>query len=96
MDLITGLIGALKDGNFKQSVMREGLYHKAGQILVIVMLQLVEYGEKFIDIGITLPVVSIGCGYICIMELGQIIENISIINPELTPEFIKNMLSKKQ
>lgn len=96
MDLITGLVGALKNGVFKQSIMREGLYHKAGSVLVIILLQLVEYGEKFVELGIQLPIVNVGCGYICLMELGSIIENISIINPELTPEFIKNMFQNNK
>lgn len=96
MDLLTGLVGALKNNDFKQRIMREGLYHKAGSVLIIVFFTLIDYSQGFVDLGFNVPIAGIGCAYICLMEVGSIIENIGKINPELTPEFIQKIFNSKK
>lgn len=96
MDLITGLVGAFKNKDFKSCIMREGLYHKAGSVLIIVFFTLIDYSQRFVDLGFSVPIAGIGCAYICLMEVGSIIENISKINPELTPEFIQKIFNSKK
>ena len=94
LDFITGLAKAAKEKNFDSRTMREGLFHKTGSALCVVFGVLVDYGQQYIDIGVSVPVASAICGYIILMECGSIIENIGAINPEIVPEGIRNLFSK--
>ena len=94
LDLVTGLIKALKEKNFNSSVMREGLYHKFGSLLCIVFGVMVDYAQMYIDIGIVIPVSSAICSYIVLMEIGSIIENVCAINPEFLKGNLKSYFSK--
>lgn len=93
-DFITGLIKAFKQKEYTSSVMREGLFHKVGEWLLIMAGLLADYTQKYIDIGITIPVTTTICAYIILMEIGSIIENIGKINPALIPEKIKPFFHK--
>lgn len=96
MDMVTGLIKAFKEKNYCSSIMREGLFHKTGSILCIVMGRMVDYAQ--ISVGIPLtdgqPVTTIICTYIILMEIGSIIENVCIINPEIAPQWLKGFFKK--
>ena len=94
LDMITGLIKAFKEKNYTSSIMREGLFHKAGSALVIVFGCLVDYAQSFLDLGVTLPVATAFCSYIILMEIGSIIENVCVINPQILPEKIKSYFHK--
>ena len=88
-DLLTGLIKAFKEKNYTSSIMREGLFHKAGSILLVSLGALADYAQDYMDLGIDVPVCGTICVYVCLMELGSIVENIGKINPKLIPEKIK-------
>lgn len=94
LDFITGIIKAFKNKEFTSSVMREGLFHKAGSIVVIVFGVLVDYAQGFMDLGITIPLASTLCVYISLMEIGSIIENICIINPAIIPTKLQDYFQK--
>ncbi len=94
LDMITGLMKAFKNKEYNSTVMREGLYHKAGSILTIVFGALVDYGQSLIDIGVSIPVMYSICTYIVVMEIGSIIENICQINPDILPEKLKAYFEK--
>lgn len=94
LDMITGLIKAFKEKNYTSTVMREGLFHKAGSILVIVFGCLVDYAQTYVELGVTVPVAASVCAYIILMEIGSIIENVCVINPNILPEKIKEYFEK--
>lgn len=94
MDMVTGIIKALKEKSFTSSVMREGLFHKTGSILCIVLGVLVDYAQTLIDLGVNVPVAVAICGYVILMEIGSIIENVCVINPEIAPDKLKSYFSK--
>ena len=94
MDMISGLIKALKEKKYTSSVMREGLFHKCGSILAVIFGVLVDYAQTFVDLGVTIPVAVSICAYIILMEVGSIIENIGKINPDILPEQLKGYFSK--
>ena len=94
LDMISGLVKSLKSKSFSSSIMREGLFHKCGSVLCIVFAWLVDYAQTFIDIGVTVPITLTVCGYIVLMEIGSIIENVSKINPEIVPEKLKEFMKK--
>ena len=93
-DMLTGLVKAFKGKEYCSSVMREGLFHKLGSILCMTFATLVDYAQKFMDLGVTVPVAIAVCTYIVIMEIGSIIENVCAINPAILPDKIKVYFKK--
>ena len=94
LDFVTGLIKAFATKSYNSSIMREGLFHKTGSIMVIVFGCLVDYAQTFIDLGVTIPVASSVCIYICLMEIGSIIENLCTINPRIIPIKLQSYFHK--
>jgi toxin secretion/phage lysis holin len=81
MDILSGLLKALYNKAFKSSVMRKGLFHKAGEILVLGLLYLVEIESAAMGLDTGLPLFKTGCGYVALMEIGSIIENLTAFTP---------------
>lgn len=82
-DIITGLLKAFATQAYSSSVMRTGLYHKLGEVLAFIFG--VACDILFPYIGVKIPVSLAGaiCIYISFMEVGSVIENIAVINPDL-------------
>ena len=83
LDFITGMVKAIGTKNFSSTKMRQGLYHKVGLVLCIVLGVLIDYAQRVLDLGFSLPMATTICVYIVLMEIGSIAENILDINPEL-------------
>ena len=94
LDFLTGLIKAFCFKEFNSSVMRQGMYHKIGSIISVVLGVLVDFTTQYIDIGVDLKVTIPICAYIIIMEIGSIIENIGKINPDIVPEKLRECFYK--
>lgn len=99
-DILSGWIKAVSTHTFKTSVMREGLYHKIGSILAILLFVTIDILQMYYDLsavlGFALNVTPFVCGYIILMELMSIIENICVINPEIMPEKLISILGIKE
>lgn len=83
LDFITGMIKAFGTKTFTSTKMRQGLYHKVGLLLCVILGVLIDYAQAYFDLGISLPVAATICVYIVLMEISSIAENILEINPEL-------------
>lgn len=94
LDLVTGLIKAFKNQEYTSTIMREGLYHKAGSLLCIGFGVLVDYAQSFVELGVEIPFAPAICGYIILMEVGSVIENLCGINPEILPDKLKSYFAK--
>lgn len=94
LDFISGIIKAFVVKNLNSTTMREGLFHKMGSTLCIILGALCQYSIKYFDIGINVQVAYCVCSYIVLMEILSIIENIGAINPELIPQNIKELFLK--
>lgn len=94
LDFVTGLVKACASGSFTSTKMRTGLFHKVGLILCVMLGILVDYAQGYLDFGISVPVTVSICGYICLMEIASILENICQINPELMPEKLLGFFGK--
>ena len=94
LDLITGIIKAFKNKDYSSSVMREGLYHKIGSVIAVAFGTLVDYAQSYLDLGVAVPMTLSICTYICLMEIGSTIENVSEINPQLLPDKLKAYFKK--
>lgn len=84
-DVVSGLIKAFATETFNSSAMRKGMWHKAGSLLLLMLAAGITIACQYVDIfpeefGVVyLPI----CGYVALMELGSILENILQINPDL-------------
>lgn len=94
IDCITGVIKAFKNKTFTSSIMREGLFHKLGNILAVLLGVFSDYAQSIIDLGITPSIAIPICVYISTMEIGSIIENIAEINPNIVPSKLSQFFSK--
>lgn len=87
-DILTGFLKALKHKKLESKKIREGLYHKAGEILTLLgcyLLKHVEIAGFPFNIDLLLPFSL----YVCGMELLSILENLAEINPVLKIFFDK-------
>lgn len=92
LDIVSGVLAAAKDGTLQSSVMRQGLYHKCGELM---LLGLAIAGQWLITVNgfdsvIPPQALSSVAVYIVVMELVSILENIGRLNPE----FDLNAISK--
>lgn len=92
LDFVTGLVKAVATDRFKSSLMRQGLFHKSGELLCVALGVLVQYAEQYLNLGVNLPVAAAICTYIVVMEIGSAIENIGAINPDLVPERLRKII----
>lgn len=94
IDIATGLLKGWKEKDIDSSKLRDGLFKKAGELIVLGLAYFLEYfATIYIDIGIDIPMVT-GCTvYIVVMELISILENVCLINPNLS-KFLSQYLNK--
>ena len=86
MDLITGLIGALKNKALTSYKLRDGLFKKVGfMFCYLIGWGMDQYGPM-IGFQIGFPVLPVIVLYAATTELVSIVENIHEINPDLLPE----------
>ena len=83
LDIITGLIKAFYTKTFSSSVMRQGLFHKLGELLAVAILYGAQIALPMIGVDANLPLFPAGVGYCVLMELGSIIENLRSFTPGL-------------
>lgn len=83
LDVVSGIAKGAKQGQLSSSKMREGVWHKAGYVLIIALAVLIEVGSKHIDLGFTVPLAVPACVYIILSEVMSIFENATVLNPEI-------------
>ena len=83
IDYITGLMKAAMQHDISSEKMRLGLWHKSGLILVMLLAEIVERGQAYLDLGYSMPLIVPAAVYISITEISSILENIGEINPEI-------------
>ena len=80
-DLVTGLLSALKNKQFKSAVMREGLFHKAGELATLGLAIMCDKFAPVVNIELPVDLVVVVASYLSLMEIGSIIENIRKLSP---------------
>lgn len=83
-DVIIGLMVAFYNGNYKSRKMREGMWHKLGELAAIVLCFEVKHGAALLGIPITIPIVESICIYLYVMEAGSCWENIKKLAPNVS------------
>lgn len=84
MDYLSGIAAAASRGDLQSSKMREGLWHKLGEVGAILLAYLVAEEGHYIglpyQIDLLIPAVLI---WISVMEITSILENLALLNPDL-------------
>lgn len=93
LDLLTGIITAIKNKNIKSSKLRDGLFKKVGFLICYFLALMVDTEGSLIGFQIGTPILPIVILYVCTTELVSILENISKINPDLLPEKLMDMFN---
>lgn len=83
LDIITGLLKAIKTKDVRSQCLRTGLYHKAGFLATIVAAQLLEYAAGLTpQIHLDVPLTIAVCAYVILTEVVSIAENVKVLTPE--------------
>lgn len=90
-DILVGFIGAVIQHNISSTKMREGILHKILMLILIFLCLTIEIAASHMfKLPYDIPTCEVICGYVVVMELASIIENISTAYPE----FAKSGLAK--
>ena len=86
LDLITGIITAVKNKEIQSAKLRDGLFKKIGFMLCYFVAWLVDTQGIRIGFQFGVSILPIIILYVCTTELVSIIENICKINNDILPE----------
>lgn len=82
-DYITGVAKAIMQNNLSSKKMREGLGHKFAYMILSLTAWFIDEVNLHVDLGLPVSVFICTVGGICLIELTSILENITVINPDL-------------
>lgn len=83
MDVVTGLLQAVKNRDVNSTKFRDGLFKKTGTLAVMVFGWLIDYAQMYVDLGFSIPIAITLCIAVMVMESISILENIGTLNPDL-------------
>lgn len=83
LDIVTGIAKAFATTGFDSTIMRQGFFHKLGEIFAVALALVADIGLPEIDVPLDAKVSGLCCVYLVLMEIGSIVENIGAINPDL-------------
>lgn len=86
LDLITGIITAVKNKDIQSAKLRDGLFKKVGFMLCYFVAWLVDAQGTRIGFQFGISILPIIILYVCTTELVSILENICKINPDILPK----------
>lgn len=93
-DYLTGVIKAITQGNLNSRRMREGLGHKLTYLILTATAWFIDALSTHFNLGFPLDILTCVVSGICLIELTSIIENITIINPELKDAPFMNVFAQ--
>lgn len=80
-DLLTGLLAALKNKEFKSAIMREGLFNKLGELAALGLAIMCDKFAPLVNIELPVDLVVAVAAYLVLMEIGSVLENIRKLSP---------------
>ena len=84
LDWVFGIGNAMMKHEFKSEKMREGIGHKCSELgfiaVGVVMDAMISSG---LNLGFDAPILTTMAVYLCIMEIGSLMETFAKINPQL-------------
>lgn len=85
-DIVSGLLKAFYSENFESKMMRKGLMHKAGELIVLILFEVSQFA-----LGLPNYISTFIALYIVLMEAYSICENLNAMGVPI-PTFIKKTL----
>lgn len=84
LDIIFGLANALSKKEYSSEKMRQGIGHKCAELGFILVGVIVDATIiSGFDLGFSAPVLVTICVYLCLMEIGSLLETFALMNPQL-------------
>lgn len=86
MDIVCGVVAALRNRELCSSIAREGMYNKIGEVMLLfigIIANEILGIPPFDTLGISPNIAYLVAAYIAWAELVSILENICKINPDL-------------
>ena len=82
-DVISGMFKAFANEGYNSSIMRQGMLHKMSEIFCFLFCVICDLALPRLDIVLPFSIASGITVYLVFMEIGSIIENIGLLNPEI-------------
>ena len=93
-DVVTGIGASLSKGERLDSTkLREGMWHKAGFVALLLFTGGIDYAAPFFGVKIGQLLYPIAAGFIFATETVSIFENISVMNPDIRNSKIGELLN---
>ena len=83
VDVLTGVLKALKNKELSSTKAREGIYKKASFILFVAFGYLADFAMDYVDMGFKFPAAVTISTLIILTEAISVLENLGSINPDL-------------
>lgn len=97
LDWVTGYLQAVVNKCVQSTKMREGILHKCSEVCVLVLAVFLQCLISHAgDLGWDLPLVWMAGGYLLVMEVNSICENIKLANPDLAETKIFSIFENKE
>lgn len=97
LDVATGYAQAVANRCVSSDKMKRGFWHKLALVFAMLAAGLADMAAAVeIDLGFSMPVFECACGYICLMELTSILENVKKMNPELEDTPLLKLFGKEE
>jgi toxin secretion/phage lysis holin len=95
LDLLTGIISAIRLQELKSSRLRDGLFKKVGFILCYFLAWIMDNYGSIVGFKLPVDILPVIILYVCTTELVSILENITKINPDILPDKLMQMFHVK-
>ncbi len=102
LDYITGSCAAMKEGEWSSAIAREGIFHKAGMMVVVIIaaiadgvLSMVVLNLPSLEIAYTNALLPVVLVWYIFTELGSIAENATAMGAAV-PSFLSKVLAAGQ
>jgi len=93
LDWVFGIGNALNQHQFSSSKMRQGIGHKCTELGFVVVGILVDAMiASGLNIGFSGPILTTIALYLCVMEIGSLLETFALMNPNLAESPVFKLL----
>lgn len=97
IDYIVGTIGHTMREGFSSTKMREGLVHKFAYVVVLCVCHIIQALLNYYDLPYYYgsACLSLAFVWICVAEVGSILENVILLNPDLADSSFLRIFDKR-
>ena len=96
LDVISGVAVGAKTKELSSTKMREGLFSKSGEVLILILAYMIELATKYVpDLNFNVPLLGPACALIILMECLSILENAGNLSNKLKDSKIMELFKRK-